>query len=250
MSASSARTHNKNLLSPLGGILSSLLYTCLIFSIRSEGGIIAIGIMAALIRIGLINRTHQFILSLKIFVVLALFLVFGQVIQVGFQGISINPDGFLKATVALVRIISSYAFWFALFTTHDMTSVAQAVTSVSQPLEKLGVSTQSFNQIVFLTLSTIPLCVQEYHRIAFAQKARGRAFVDTTFKARLTDNLALLIPIILNFFQRAHELSFTLTARGATLDQKESRTERLTRVDTFVIALLIIAIGLVYCFEL
>ncbi|MEA1960607.1 MAG: energy-coupling factor transporter transmembrane component T [Bacillota bacterium] len=85
---------------------------------------------------------------------------------------------------------------------------------ILQPLQRVRIPTGELVMVMTISLSFIPIMMQEARDIRQAQKARGALFNTGSLQKRLRAQLALLVPLFSAAFRRADDLATAMEGRG------------------------------------
>ena len=100
-----------------------------------------------------------------------------------------------------------------------------ALESLISPFERLGLPITRIALILSVAIQFIPTLSEETAVIREAQTTRGAQFESSNLWERAKTYLPLMLPIFLNAFRRADELSTAMEARGYRAD----RTRRIRK---------------------
>ena len=102
---------------------------------------------------------------------------------------------------------------FLTMTTSPSEMVA-ALQKLLRPLAAFGVPTRDLATMFSLSLRFVPTLLSEIDRMKEARLARGARLSSGTLSDRLKTLFSLVIPVTLNSFKRAEELSVAMEARA------------------------------------
>lgn len=130
-----------------------------------------------------------------------------------------------------------------------VTSVSELTLSMERflrPLRIVGVSSHDWAVMLSIALRFIPTLLEETNRIREAQMARGFDLNDCSLAKKVPGAASLMIPVVLNAFNRADQLATAMDARGYQTGPKTYLYElSMKRADYVVLtATVIILAGL------
>lgn len=157
-----------------------------------------------------------------------------------------NPtyDGVIRGLFLFTRIMITVLLTSLLTFTTMTTDLNYGFEALLSPFKLIGLKTEVFAMMLALILRYIPTLLYEAEKIMKAQASRGLDFKESKFKEKLTQIIALLIPIFLISITRAEELSDAMEARGYVLGAKRTRIDeyKLKFSDIFSLSLSVIII--------
>jgi energy-coupling factor transport system permease protein len=182
-------------------------------------GIVA-GLAASHIGFGRIYRSLRPMLWLVVITALyhVLFSSGGgaRLLQVWF--LDVTTDGLEMAGYYSLRLLIFVSIAFIVTLTTSPSDMAEAITRVLRPLERLRIPVNDLGLILFLSLRFVPILAEEFTAIRTAQQLRGVRLIGSRI-ARLRQTLHLLIPVFLAALARADELALAMEARGFSAGQ-------------------------------
>lgn len=208
-----------------------------------------VSIPAIVILLILYNVFKRMLPFRVLFFFLTVFLVFylQYVITIGFgTTYQFNPtyDGLVRGLFLFVRIMITVLLTSLLTFTTMTTDLNFGFETLLSPLKLLKVKVGVFAMMLSLILRYIPTLLFESEKIMKAQASRGLDFKESKLKDKITQIIALLIPIFLISITRAEELSDAMEARGYILGGKRTRIDefkiRFSDVFSLIFALLVI----------
>jgi energy-coupling factor transporter transmembrane protein EcfT len=108
-------------------------------------------------------------------------------------------------------------FIYALRTTLQIASISQLIflavryVSPSALIRSLGFLPRTWQLLLTMTFTFIPVLVQEQGNIQVAQRSRG---LGLSWRSRLIAPIASYVPLIHRILQRSETIGFTLLSRG------------------------------------
>ena len=157
--------------------------------------------------------------------------------------------GFTSLRIAILIVASSMLTY-----TTSPTALTDAIERLFSPLNKLGLDVHVLAMMMTIALRFIPILIEEIDKIMSAQKARGAVFDEGGLIKRSKALLTIVIPLFVNSFRRAYELSFSMECRcyrggeGRTRmkEMKISLKDALSLVFIAVIIYLIIILNIYF----
>ncbi len=156
------------------------------------------------------------------------FIVVLFIIQLLFSG-SLYADStnvlfewsFIRITAEAVRTYSlTICRVILLFFSVTLLTLATSLVGLTDGMESLmsvgrpiGVPANELAMVMVIALRFVPTLVEELERIMKAQMARGAEVETGNFIQRTKQRIPILIPLLMNTFQRAEELIIAMEAR-------------------------------------
>ncbi len=128
-------------------------------------------------------------------------------------GWSITRQAASNAAFFSLRLVLFIAVAFLITLTNSPSELAETVTKVLKPLEKLRVPVNDIGLIVFIAIRFIPILYDEFNAIRNAQMMRGVTFTGSWVN-RIRKTTYLLIPVFAAAIGRADDLALAIEARG------------------------------------
>ncbi|MBN3490917.1 energy-coupling factor transporter transmembrane protein EcfT [Acholeplasma equirhinis] len=141
----------------------------------------------------------------------------------------VYPSGLLRAGFIFLRIVSVMIIASLLTFTTSTIELNDGLESLMKPLRLIKIPTYIFSMMISLTLRSIPTLLEETEKILKAQTSRGADFAESSFKDKIGQIIALLIPVFVISFNRAEDLSNAMEARGYIIGAPR------TKIDTYKI---------------
>src|SRR5690554_5710582 len=157
----------------------------------------------------------------------------------------IFPSGLLRAGFIFLRIISVMVVASLLTFTTSTIELNDGLESLMKPLRKIGIPTYVFSMMISLTLRSIPTLLEETEKILKAQTSRGADFNESSFKEKISQIIALLIPVFVISFNRADDLSNAMEARGYIIGAPRTKIDAYMISFKDVLALVLMSIILI-----
>ena len=177
-------------------------------------------ILAICILISKLNIKHfisaiskLWLFYLIIFLMNALFFGKGETV-LSFWKINITTLGIRQGAVIVLNVIF-VILWSKLFVlTSSPIEITNAINFYLTPLKLFKVPTENLALILSVSIQFVPTLLNEAQNIKIAQIARGAEFESKNIIKKAKCIFPLIVPIFINAFKRADELSQALEARG------------------------------------
>ena len=127
--------------------------------------------------------------------------------------IHITSKGLMLAGFTSLRIILLIIAGSMLTYTTSPTVLTDAIERLFSPLNKLKIDVHTLAMMMTISLRFIPILIDEIDKIMTAQKARGAVFDEGGLIKRSQALMTVIIPLFVNSFRRAYELSFSMECR-------------------------------------
>jgi energy-coupling factor transport system permease protein len=157
-------------------------------------------------------------------VTLTLHLLFnraGQVVIVHMLGLPIAQEALIAGLLFSWRLALFLAAAICVTKLISPNDFATGVWRLLAPLKRLGCAIDGVGMSLWVAIRLIPAIFAQYHRIAFAQKARGATF-DGGLTTRARKVAPLLIPVTVAAIRKSDILADALNARGWGVGAKRS----------------------------
>lgn len=161
-------------------------------------------------------------------------------------GFAITEGGLSKGLFFSLRMLLFVAIAFMVTLTSSPSDLAEALTKLLKPLEKLRVPVADLGLIMFIAIRFIPILYEEFTAVRNAQIIRGVDF-GGHFINRTRKTTAVLIPVLVSAINRADDLALAMEARGYRGGQPRtfySRSRFDLSASLFVLASLVVVVGL------
>ena len=145
--------------------------------------------------------------------VLNLFFTQGETALVSFWGISIYPEGIIRAVQMVLRILLLITCTFLLTYTTSPISLTDGLEALLSPLKAIKVPVHELSMMMCIALRFIPTLIEETDKIMSAQKARGADFESGKLLDRVKALIPILVPLFVSAFRRADELATAMECR-------------------------------------
>lgn len=191
-------------------------------SITSIIGIILVFIIYNFTKKYIPFRILYFFVAVFLFFLVQYLLPYGKITTYQF-----NPtnEGLIRGIFLFIRIIATITFTSLLTFTTMTTDLNFGLEFILKPLKLIFVPVELFAMMVSLVLRFIPTLLFETEKIMKAQSSRGLDFKESKLKEKITQVIALLVPILLISVTRAEELADAMDARGYIIGEKRTRID-------------------------
>ena len=161
-------------------------------------------------------------------------------------GFAITEGGLERAGFFSLRLLLFVAIAFLVTLTSSPSDLAEGLTKLLRPLERLRVPISDLGLIMFIAIRFIPILYEEFTTIRNAQAIRGVDFGGGLIN-RTRKTSAILIPVLLGAISRADELALAMEARGYRTGVRRSFYSK-QRMNTgawlFMVGAAVVTIGL------
>ncbi len=158
--------------------------------------------------------------------------------------INIYSEGVQQAVLISLRLILIVLISSILTLTTSPLDLTFGLERLLSPLKYLKIPIREIALMMTISLRFIPILVEESEKVIRAQKARGAVLDRGSLRQRISALVASIVPMFINVFKRADDLSIALEARGYNANARRTRLNSsvLTWRDylLFIIAVLII----------
>ncbi len=121
----------------------------------------------------------------------------------------LNSAGLILMRFVLIILVST----ILTFTTEPL-EIADGIESLLSPLRKVHFPVATLALMLSLALRFVPTLMDEAEKIMNAQRSRGVDFGEGGLRQRIKTIVPILIPLFVNAFNRAIEISTAMEARG------------------------------------
>ena len=156
-----------------------------------------------------------------------------------FWVLKITDAGLVRAVYMISRIMMLISGTLLLTYTTTPMSLTDGMERMLSPLKVIHFPVHELSMMMSIALRFIPTLIDETDRIMSAQKARGANFETGKLTERAKALLPLLIPLFVNAFRCADELTIAMESRCYRGGEGRTRmnTLKMTGVDFTVLAL-------------
>lgn len=156
--------------------------------------------------------------------------------------IDIYQVGLEKSAFILLRIILMIGLTSLLTLSTMTTDINNGIEWLLTPLKLIKLPVGVFAMLISLTLRFIPTLLIESKKIMNAQASRGADFEEGSLKEKVSQIIALLIPMFVISFKRADDLSNAMEARGYIIGGKRTKIDELRFRWRDILAMIIVVI--------
>ncbi|MEF3244863.1 MAG: energy-coupling factor transporter transmembrane protein EcfT [Caldisericaceae bacterium] len=200
---------------------------------------------------------RSILLSFKPILFLLFFTIFFQLLftqgtpLIHLGKIVITKEGLDLSIFIALRLVILTFLTFLLTSTTTTVDLATGFKNIAQPLKILKFPVDELSLMISISLQFVPILFDEADRIMKAQMARGADFESGNIFVRAKSFLPVIIPLVLNAFNRADELAIAMEARGFVIGAKRTsiRENKLGRNEFLAIGISIIITLLLFILE-
>lgn len=201
-------------------IIFTILYIILVFFADSIATYSLVAVFCAMVILLSRIRFSIVVKSLKplIFVIIItafinVFFTNGDEILWSYGFIKISELGLINAVNMAFRLIFLVIGSSMLTYTTSPIMLTDGIESLLRPFSKIGLPSHEIAMMMTIALRFIPTLLEETQRIMTAQKSRGADFESGNIIKRAKALIPVLIPLFINAFKRADELSTAMECR-------------------------------------
>ena len=192
----------------LGWVLATLVAGLIFVDVRSLLVVLASIALVAAIG-GVLGATLRRLRSLGVIVVM-IGLILGLTIPgeplVALGPLQISREGLTLGVISILRMFVFAAPLVIVVMTTNNSDLIQGFMAFKLPLD--------YALMIVLALNFVPLYLEEFGRIADAQKARAHALVERGLLGRARGLIPIFVPLTLNAVDRADTVGKVLEIRG------------------------------------
>lgn len=180
-----------------------------------------------------------FLLTFTLF--FELFFTPGKVL-IDLRILKITEEGLSLSVYIAMRLIILTMLTFLLTSTTTTTDLALGFRNVILPLRIVRFPVEELSLMISISLQFVPILFEEADRIMKAQMARGADFESGNLFIRAKNFLPVILPLILNAFNRADQLAMAMESRGFILGMKRTsyRISKFGKNELFAIFTVIV----------
>lgn len=158
--------------------------------------------------------------------------------------LSVTHDGLISAGLILMRFVLIIMISTLLTFSTAPLDIADGIESLLSPLRKVHFPVATLALMLSLALRFVPTLMDEAEKIMNAQRARGVDFGTGGLKQQIKTIVPILIPLFVNAFNRAVDISTAMEARGYQDGENRTKYRQLKwqRADT--VSLLVYVVSL------
>lgn len=168
--------------------------------------------LALVLGLGSGMRPTQFLRALRPTLLVLLFSLAANGLQLS-PALGVSVAGLWRALVAVLRVVVLVMLAAVVSSSTTAPELARAISSALAPLARLGLPVGDLSLTVSLSLTLLPVTVEEFDRIEMAQRARGVRLDEGGPGQRLRRWASVLIPLVVALFRRSEELARSMRDR-------------------------------------
>lgn len=174
------------------------------------------------------------------FIINMFFLPGEEIWSFGF--LSITKEGLNQAIFMAIRLVLLIVGTSMLTLTTSPMELTDGIEGLLNPLRKIGFPVHELAMMMTIALRFIPTLLEETDKIMKAQMSRGADFESKNLVNRVKNLVPLLIPLFINAFRRADELSMTMEARcyRGGINRTKMKQSIITKNDYISLSILVI----------
>ncbi|VEU80155.1 energy-coupling factor transporter transmembrane component T family protein [Haploplasma axanthum] len=213
-------------------------------------------IVAIIALIILYNTTKRILPFRTVYFFIIVFLVFLAQYLLPYVEITkynFNPtyEGVIRGLFLFLRILTTVLLTSLLTFTTMTTDLNFGFEAIMSPLKLVKIPVEVMAMMLSLILRYIPTLLFETEKIMKAQASRGLDFKESKLKEKITQVIALLVPIFLISINRAEDLSDAMEVRGYVIGAKRTRIDeyKITIKDIASLLATFIILGVIIYFK-
>lgn len=174
------------------------------------------------------------------FIINMFFLPGEEIWSFGF--LSITKEGLNQAIFMAIRLVLLIVGTSMLTLTTSPMELTDGIEGLLNPLRKIGFPVHELAMMMTIALRFIPTLLEETDKIMKAQMSRGADFESKNLVNRVKNLVPLLIPLFINAFRRADELSMAMEARcyRGGINRTKMKQSIITKNDYIFLSILVI----------
>lgn len=174
------------------------------------------------------------------FIINMFFLPGEEIWSFGF--LSITKEGLNQAIFMAIRLVLLIVGTSMLTLTTSPMELTDGIEGLLNPLRKIGFPVHELAMMMTIALRFIPTLLEETDKIMKAQMSRGADFESKNLVNRVKNLVPLLIPLFINAFRRADELSMAMEARcyRGGINRTKMKQSIITKNDYISLSILVI----------
>jgi len=159
--------------------------------------------------------------------------------------LTVDGRGLLEGVFFAGRIVLLVVGTSLVTLTTTPVDIADGLERLMSPLKILRIPVEDLAMMLTIALRFIPTTATEAERVVLAQRARGARFDSGGPIRRTRAYVPVLVPLFVNLFRRAEELSTAMEARGyrGGPGRTRLRESRMRTVDWVVLSLFVAALA-------
>ncbi|MDQ2087615.1 energy-coupling factor transporter transmembrane component T [Herbivorax sp. ANBcel31] len=141
--------------------------------------------------------------------------------------VEITLEGLDRGLKLAFRILLLVAGMSLLPLTTTPTTLTDGIEKICSPLKRIGVPVHDLAMITSIALRFVPVLLDETNRIIKAQASRGADFETGNIIEKVKNYIPVMVPLFMNTFKRADELSLAMETRCYRGGDKRVRMKQL-----------------------
>lgn len=158
--------------------------------------------------------------------------------------LAVTHDGLISAGLILMRFVLIIMISTLLTFSTAPLDIADGIESLLSPLRKVHFPVATLALMLSLALRFVPTLMDEAEKIMNAQRARGVDFGTGGLKQQIKTIVPILIPLFVNAFNRAVDISTAMEARGYQDGENRTKYRQLKWQRTDTISFLVYVVSL------
>ncbi|KRK97134.1 ABC-type cobalt transport system, permease component CbiQ related transporter [Secundilactobacillus odoratitofui DSM 19909 = JCM 15043] len=241
-------------LDPRAKLVMSFMYIGVVFFANNfwtylvMTALLLVSVLATAIPIGVFLRGLIPLFWLMIFTVLIqVFFGAGGHVYWQWGWLSVTHNGLTSAGLILMRFVLIILISTILTFSTQPLAIADGIESLLSPLRKLHFPVATLALMLSLALRFVPTLMDEAEKIMNAQRSRGVDFGAGGLRQRIKTIVPILIPLFVNAFNRAVDISTAMEARGYQDGEQRTKYRQLKwqRADTISFIVFVISLSAV-----
>ncbi len=161
--------------------------------------------------------------------------------------ITITYEGLYRGALVTWQITCLVLAAVVMTMTTTPSELISGIEILLRPFRRVGVPSHDIAVMISMALRFMPTLLEEFDKIRMAQMARGADIKTGSFLQKVKWAKSLAMPLMINAFRRADELSDAMESRGYQRGNRTTLKElRITSLDVAATALMILFIGGIY----
>lgn len=156
--------------------------------------------------------------------------------------LSVTKEGLYKSVFMILRLVFIVISTSILTYTTSPMRLTDGLEKLFSPLAKVGFPAAELAMMISIALRFIPTLFKESEKIRMAQMARGANFESGNLMTRAKNMIPLLVPLFINSFKRADELSTAMEARLYRGGRYRTRLNELKMTRSDIVVFVVVAV--------
>ncbi|MDF2608219.1 MAG: cbiQ [Bacillales bacterium] len=169
-----------------------------------------------------------------------------RLLDLGF--IEVYQHGLEQGVEILIRFLLLILVTTLLTLSTTPVEITDALETIFNPLKKIGLPVHEGALMLSIALRFIPTLADEADKVIKAQASRGLVIDHGSYLKRMFGMISIIIPLFINSFKRAEELSNAMESRGyrGGMGRTKYRQLKWTNKDNMVIITTILIMVIFY----